>query len=93
MDPIRIFEPRAANTITFTSLANKFGEIANSVIPFLIGLAIAFMVWGIFKYVSAAGDSEKIAEGRKTTVYGIVALFIMLAFWGFVQMIKRSLFE
>lgn len=92
MDPLQIFQP-SATTITFTSLANKFGGIANAVIPFLIGLAIVLMIWGIFKYVSAAGDAEKIAEGRKTTVYGIVALFIMLAFWGFVQIIKRSLFE
>ena len=65
--------------------------ISNSFIPFLIGVAFVVIVWGIFKYVMHAGDSEKVAEGRRSVVYGILALFLMLSFCGFVMIIARSL--
>ena len=78
--------------LSFSGLANKIQVIANAVIPFLVGLAVVGIIWGIFKYVKSAGDAEKIVEGRKTIVYGIVALFIMVAFWGLVLAIKKSLF-
>ncbi len=85
-----VFEP--TTPISFISVAAQFRDIANKVIPFLIGLAIMLMVYGIFRYVAAAGDSEKIAEGRKTIIYGIVAIFLMLSFWGLVLVINKSIF-
>lgn len=88
---IRIFD-RPSKTLTFTTLANKFGGIVNTIIPFLIAVAVFLVLWGIFKYISAAGDSEKLAEGKKVALYGIFAIFMMLAFWGLVVVVKKSLF-
>ncbi len=78
--------------LNFTTLANKFSGIANVIIPFLIGVAFVIIVWGIFKYILHAGDSEQVAKGRMYIVYGVIALFLMLSFWGFVTMIHTSLF-
>ena len=78
--------------LNFTSFANKLAGIANVIIPFLIGVAFVAIIWGIFRYVQSAGDAEKIAEGRKVIVYGIVAMFLMLSFWGFVMIITNTLF-
>lgn len=78
--------------LNFTSLVNKLSDIANAIIPFLIGAALVLIIWGIFNYVRNAGDSEKVAEGRRVIIYGIIALFLMLSFWGFVILIKNSLF-
>ena len=89
--PIRIFNTPNAS-LNFTTFANKLVGISNSIIPFLIGVAFVVIVWGIFKYVMHAGDSEKVAEGRRSVVYGILALFLMLSFWGFVMIIAKSLF-
>lgn len=79
-------------TLNFTKLTDKFSSIGNDIITFLIGVALVAIIWGAFKYVRAAGDAEKIAEGRKVAVYGIIALFLMLSFWGFVMIIRTSLF-
>ncbi len=89
---LQIYRPTSSSKITFTTLANKFGVIANAIIPFLIGLTVVIVIWGIFKYISSAGDTEKVAEGRKAVMYGIIALFLMLSFWGFVLIIRNSLF-
>jgi|GEM_PF-1563120 len=90
-EPIRVFTTPNSN-LTFLSFAQRLSDVANTIIPFLIGVALVCVIWGIFKYVRQAGDAEKVAEGRKTIVYGIVALFLMLSFWGFVMIIKNSLF-
>ena len=78
--------------LNITTLANKFSGIANVIIPFLIGVAFVVIVWGIFKYILHAGDSEQVAKGRMYIVYGVVALFLMLSFWGFVTIIHTSSF-
>lgn len=88
--PLRIFQPSGG--LTLTSVAGKFGGMVNAVIPVLLGVAAVAVIWGVFKYITAAGDTEKLAEGRKAAIYGVLALFIMLAFWGFVVIIKNALF-
>jgi TRAP-type C4-dicarboxylate transport system permease small subunit len=89
-DPIKVFNP--PGKLTFWDLANRLSGVGNTIITFLVGVAFIAIIWGAFKYLRAAGDSEKIAEGRKVLVYGIIALFLMLSFWGFVMIIKNSLF-
>ena len=94
-NPIAIFDtssPGFNKTLNFTGFANKLGGVANSVIPFLIGVAVVAIIWGIFRYIAAGSDAERIAEGRKTIIYGIGAIFLMLSFWGLVLVIKNSLF-
>lgn len=90
-EPIQIFTD-PSDDLNFGTVANKFRVITNAVIPFLIGIAVVAIVWGIFTYIRSAGDTEKIAEGRKTIIYGIIGLFVMLAFWGLVITVKNSLF-
>lgn len=89
MQPIQIFQP-PRGSLSFTSLANTFGDLANAVIPFLIGVGIMVVLFGTFKYLTAAGDAEKLAEGRKAALYGVLALFFMVAFWGIVTVVKNS---
>ena len=90
-EPIQIFTT-PSDDLNFGVVANKFRVITNAVIPFLVGVAVVAIVWGIFTYIRSAGDTEKIAEGRKTIIYGIIGLFVMLAFWGLVMTVKNSLF-
>lgn len=89
---INVYQPSKGMTVNFTTLANKISDVANSVIPFLIGVAIAFVIFGIFRYVSAAGDMEKVAAGRTAIIWGVIAVFLMLAFWGLVIAIHNSIF-
>lgn len=90
-EPITIFTT-PSDDLNFGVMANKLSVIANAVIPFLVGVAVVAIVWGIFSYIRSAGDTEKIAEGRKVIIYGIIGLFMMLAFWGLVLTVRNSLF-
>ena len=83
---------RPRNDLNFATISNTFSDVANAVIPFLIGVAFVAVIWGIFKYVMSAGDAEKVAQGRMMIIYSILALFLMLSFWGFVTIISKTLF-
>jgi hypothetical protein len=62
------------------------------VVPFLFALALVMFLVGVVKYVRA-GDSEEAREaGRGLMLFGIIALFVMTAVWGFVGILYRSFF-
>lgn len=77
----------------FTSIDNSLDSISAFVIrliPFAIGLAVLFFIWGLIKYVSAGGDSDKQKEARDTIIWGIVILFVMVSVWGLVNVLINT---
>lgn len=77
---------------TFEGLIGALTSLAKAVIPLLFILATVLFLWGVIKYLSAVGDESKISEAKKHILYGIIGLFFMVAVWGIVTAIVRSLF-
>ncbi|MFW5853313.1 MAG: hypothetical protein ACOCU8_01600 [Patescibacteria group bacterium] len=65
-------------------------RVLNPLIILLVALAFVVFLWGLLKYVSAGGNDEKLAEGGKLMVYGIVVLFVMVSAWGFVKILETT---
>ena len=65
-------------------------DFINRLLPFIITLAVLYFVWGVFKYLMAAGDSDARKEARGFMVWGIVSLFVMVSVWGLVNVLVRS---
>ena len=61
--------------------------VLNMVIPFLMTLAVAVFVWGVMMYIASAGDAEKEKKARGRIVFGLVGLFVLVAFWGLIAII------
>ena len=72
-----------------TSLLGTLGDILNTIIPLVIGLAFVFFLWGVFQYVTKDGAEEK-GKARDTIIYGIIGLFVMLAAWGLVNVLTQT---
>ncbi len=75
------------------NLADLIGQInavINTIIPFLVGLAVLVIIWGVFNYIAGAGDEEKRAEAKTYIVWGVVGVFIMLSIWGLVNVLVNS---
>lgn len=77
----------ATQTTTFTGLLTTVQGIFDKVIPFIIGLAVFVIIWGIFNYLVHAAEEEKRAEAKKYIIWGIVGVFFMLSIWGFVNIL------
>lgn len=76
--------------ITITDFLAQLQGILNKIVPFLIGLAVFIVIWGIITYVTHAAEEEKREEARRFVLWGIVGVFMMLSVWGFVNILLNS---
>jgi len=56
----------------------------------LFSVAIAVFVYGIIKYIASAGDAQKEKEARGYIVYGLIGLFVLVAFWALVTVVTST---
>lgn len=72
-----------------TTIAN----IINVVLGFLAILAVVIILIGGFKWMTAAGNEDKVGEAKKIIVAGIIGLVIILASWGIANFVLTSLLD
>lgn len=75
---------------TIPELVTRLAQIINVIIPFIVGLAVLIIIWGVLTYITAAGDEEKRKESKTYIVWGIVGVFIMVSIWGLVNILVRT---
>src|SRR3989344_8433399 len=80
-----------AQTITTAStLLERINRLINFTIPFIIGLAVLVIIWGVFNYIVGAGDEEKRAQAKTYIIWGVIGIFIMLSVWGLVNILVNT---
>ncbi len=81
----------ANGTLTnISSVIIRITNILNLIIPFLVGLAVFLIIYGIFGYISNAADEEKRKEARDFIIWGVVGVFIMVSVWGLINILVNS---
>ncbi len=83
--------PTSIGTSYVDSIFTNVGEWLDLLIPILIGIAVVVFFWGIIRYVTAGADDEKRKEARGLMIWGIIAIFIMVAIWGLVGLLASFL--
>ena len=89
-------EAGSANTFVTTSglgntdLVVMFGNIINVGLGFLGLIAVAIIIMGGFKWVTASGDEEKVKKARKYIYQGLIGLIIVLAAYAIAQFALSS---
>lgn len=78
--------------ITINYLFWRAEQILNSSIMILIGVATVVFMYGIIQYVLAGGDEKKLSAGKSYMLYGIIGLTVMVAMWGFVNLLIYTIF-
>ena len=77
--------PLFAYAATVIDVLNGTSAVLNRVIPILMVVATIVFLWGIIRYVTAQGEEDKLTEGKRFIVFGLIGLFIMVAIWGVVR--------
>jgi hypothetical protein len=62
-------------------LRTVIARVINFALGFLGIIAVVIILFGGFKWMTAAGNEDKVAEARKLLVAGIIGLVIILAAW------------
>jgi hypothetical protein len=73
------------------TLIRSIGRLVNLSLPVIVGIGLLAFFWGLVKYIFAAGDEAAKADGKKIMIWGLVALFMMVAVWGLVKVIATNL--
>jgi len=57
------------------------GRIINFALTFLGLIAVAIILYGGFKWMTAAGNEDQVGEAKKLLGAGVIGLLIILAAW------------
>ncbi len=82
--------PFALHAESFKTLALKIVQIFNAISSFLMVFALLVFVFGIMRFIGKADDPTSRKAGQEMMVWGTVGLFVMVAVWGLVGIIKRT---
>ena len=68
-------------------------QLINVVLTLLGIVAVIIVLLGGFKWMTAAGNEDKVAEAKKLLGAGVIGLVIILAAWGISRFVLSSLFK
>lgn len=78
----------AASSTVGSVLATLIGYL-NYIVPALITIAVVYFIWGVISFMTSS-DEEAKKLGRTKIINGLIGLFIIVAFWGVIGLVKRS---
>jgi Zn-dependent protease with chaperone function len=67
--------------------------IINVILGFLGIIAVVIVLLGGFKWMTAGGNEDKVAEAKKLIVAGVIGLVIILASWGISKFVIDLLYN
>ncbi len=75
--------------VTVGNLIDSATKLVLLFVPILLGLAVLTFFWGLVKFINQAGDEKAVEEGRSLMVWGMIAIFVMVALWGILGWIQH----
>lgn len=80
-----------ANVVTLMKSVNRV--IINPLIILLFSLAVVYFIFGLVKFLLAQGNEEVRKTSKNHMVWGIVGMFIMIAVFGIMNIILKTIDE
>ncbi|MDP1707201.1 MAG: hypothetical protein Q8L30_01465 [bacterium] len=66
-------------------LRNVVTEIVNPIILLLSAASFVLFVWGVFVFITHAGDETKRTDGKRAIMWGLVGLVIIFGVYGIIN--------
>lgn len=64
--------------------------IIQPITTLLLALAILYFLWNVVQFIRKNDKPEEIEKFKTHTMWGIVAIFVMVSVWGLVQILVTS---
>lgn len=79
-------------TSNLCSVATTILYLINAVlVPVLFAIAFIVFLYGVAKaYIFSAGEPEKVSEGHKLILWGIIGFVVMISLWGLVNVVANT---
>lgn len=72
-------------------LKDTIAQIINIILGFLGIIAVIIILAGGFKWMTAGGNEDKVAESRKMIVQGVIGLVVIFAAWAIASFVIDQL--
>jgi len=69
-------------------LAQLIGYL-NYIVPALITIAVVYFIWGVISFMISSDEEQK-KLGRAKIINGLIGLFVIVAFWGIIGVVKNT---
>ena len=68
-------------------------QLINVILTLLGVIAVVIVLLGGFKWMTAAGNEDKVGEAKKILAAGVIGLVIILAAWGIARFALNELMD
>lgn len=76
----------------FSELVVVLIEVANPLFILIVSLSFFVFLWGLTRVIFSLGGEEGVAQGKTIMLWGVIALFLSVAFWGVVNIFYNTIF-
>jgi hypothetical protein len=78
-----------SGTATIATIIQQIIIYLGYIVPALIAVAVIYFVWGVITFIASSEEEGK-KKGRQKIINGLIGLFVIVAFWGLIAVVKRS---
>jgi len=82
--------PYVAHADTLFTILGIINDTIRFIVPFLIGLALIYFLWGVIRYILYNDDPSVRASSRQIMIWGIIILFVLVSIWGLVNILIET---
>ncbi len=94
----KLIHPRWAKNYTFGDgelknwPATFLGHFLEEVVWRVLGVIAVFaLIYGGYLYLTAAGNPEQVEKAKKTLIYAIIGIVVVLLLWAILSFLKDKL--
>lgn len=77
---------------TYADFVDILVGMANLLIPIMIAAGLLVFFWGVARVIGSGGNEDAVQDGKHLMFWGVIALFVMLSFWGIVSFLFGDIF-
>ena len=79
---------QATNVTYLDGLLSNISALLGRLPALLIAVAVVYFLWGVVNFVSAGDNEDKRASGRKSMIWGLVGIAVMVSLWGIITLLQ-----
>lgn len=73
-----------------TTASGLIGKILGIVLGIVGLIAVLFLVWGGFQYITSAGDEEKVEKAKGTMINALIGVVVVLLAYALVRIVANA---
>lgn len=86
-------QEKLTNPITTNTFSEFVSKVINVIVDVLTPFVVLAFIWSGFLFVRAQGNEERLLEARKVILMTVLGAFILMAAWGFANIIGETVRE